>query len=224
MLNLPYNKYHYIFPPRPEHKAELHNIGIYDDGTYIAQPKYNGSCCMVFMDPAVSFLRIMNRHREDITLVHRDKIDFMGAYRGTGFMVLAGELLNKNKLGEDGEPFNQKFITWDIIVYNGAYLVGNTVEYRLNLLEELYPCTRMRVNENGREFFNHICGTGITGIYRAPSYTGNFQELYNELVKVDLYEGLVLKRRNAKLALGYSERNNSDYQIKFRKETKNYKF
>jgi hypothetical protein len=37
-------------------------------------------------------------------------------------------------------------------------------------------------------------------------------------------EGLVLKRKNAKLEVGTSENNNSKSQIKARKPTKNYKF
>lgn len=46
----------------------------------------------------------------------------------------------------------------------------------------------------------------------------------NELVKTDLYEGLVLKKIESKLTFGFNEQNNSDWQIKCRKETKIYNF
>ena len=163
----------------------------------------------------------MNRHTEELTLVKKKEMDFAGAYKGKGFIVLSGELLNKNKKGEDGQPFNQKFIIWDILVHNGQYLIGTTVMERLELLEQLYPCNRIQVGAT-IEIYNHICCTGITGIYKAPTYLNGFSKLYNELVQVDLYEGLVLKRRDAVLGYGYNEKNNIDWQIKCRKQTKNY--
>ena len=51
-----------------------------------------------------------------------------------------------------------------------------------------------------------------------------FNNLYNDIVKVDLYEGLVLKKIETKLTYGFQEINNHDWQIKCRKETKVYKF
>ena len=61
-------------------------------------------------------------------------------------------------------------------------------------------------------------------VYKAPTYINNFQSLYNDIVDTDLYEGLVLKRKNARLSLGLNEKNNNDWQIKCRKPTKNYAF
>jgi len=48
--------------------------------------------------------------------------------------------------------------------------------------------------------------------------------LYEDLYETDLYEGLVLKKKNAKLTYGFQEKNNADWQIKCRKETKLYNF
>lgn len=165
----------------------------------------------------------MNRHGEELSLVKKDEIDFCGAYRGEGFIVLCGELLNKNKKGEDGAPFNQKFIIWDILVYNGMYLIGATCEDRMELLETLYPCNRIQVDGTGAiEMYNHVCCTGIKGIYKAPVYLSGFEKLFLELSKTDCYEGLLIKRKAAPLSLGYNEKNNTDWQIKVRKMTKNY--
>jgi hypothetical protein len=44
------------------------------------------------------------------------------------------------------------------------------------------------------------------------------------LIKIDMIEGLVLKRKSAKLEIGNTENNNTKSQVKFRKPTKNYKF
>lgn len=217
-----YNEYKYLFPPRAEHKVSEDQVSKYDNGEYLASPKYDGSCCIVFMNDK-GFLKIMNRHTEELSLVKEKEMDFAGAHRGKGFIALAGELLNKNKKGEDGNPFNQKFIIWDILVYNGLYLIGQTTQERLELLENLYPCNRIQVSkDHSIEMYNHICCTGHKGIYRAPTYLSGFSELYKDLVKTDLYEGLLLKRKDAALSYGYNEKNNTSWQIKIRKSTKNY--
>jgi hypothetical protein len=48
--------------------------------------------------------------------------------------------------------------------------------------------------------------------------------LYAQIVDTDLYEGLVLKRKTAKLTFGLVEKNTNTWQIKCRKPTKNYDF
>jgi ATP-dependent DNA ligase len=145
-------------------------------------------------------------------------------YRGTGWMVVSGEFLNKNQKGEDGKPFNLKFVIWDILVMNGEYMLGSTFQERMNLLEQLYPCQRMFIGEDGMKIYKHICCTTHKNIYRAPCYEKNFDSIYQSIVDTDLYEGLVLKRKNAKLSFGLTEKNNNDWQIKCRKPTKNYDF
>ncbi len=215
-----YNEYTYLFPPRPEHTTHPNQIAKYDNEMYIAQPKYNGSCCNVFLNEHE--VVVMNRHKTQITGDY-SKIDFKGLHRGKGWMVLCGEFLNKNKKGENGKPFNLKYVIWDIIVYNGKMLIGHTFEERIKLLEELYPCFKMKV---GSEFesVKHLCFTDCENVYRAPNYTTNFELLYHDLINTDLYEGIVIKRKGAKLSYGLNEKNNHTWQIKCRKPTKNYKF
>lgn len=216
-----YEKFSYLYPPRPIQTTHHSQLDKYDDGTFIAQPKYNGTCCNVFISED-EFI-VMNRHKGMISSKSYTDIDFKGLHRGKGWMVVCGEFLNKNKLGEDGKPFNLKFVIWDIIVYEGQYLIGKTLLERLNLLEELYPCTKMVVSEKF-ESFKHLCFTRQKNIYKSPFYVGSFEKIYQSIVKTDLYEGLVLKRKNAKLSYGLNERNNNEWQIKCRKPTKNYDF
>lgn len=217
-----YAEYKYLYPPRPVFKISPDEIIKYDnDRNYIAQPKCDGSCVVLFLSETEA--RVMNRHNEAITNSFAAEIDYRGLYSGTGYMVLCGELLNKNKLGENGQPFNKKFVIWDIIVYNGIYLIGKTMEERLSLLEQLYPCNRMKVGAT-IEMYDHLCCTNYTGIYKAATYTGGFSKIYREVTKVQLYEGIVLKRRDAKLTFGFGEKNNYEYTLKCRKETKNYAF
>lgn len=62
------------------------------------------------------------------------------------------------------------------------------------------------------------------GIYKAPTYLNNFEQLYQDVIKTDLYEGVVLKKINSKLSFGLNKKNNTEWQIKIRKPTKIYNF
>lgn len=211
-----YLNYNYIFPPRPEHKIDPKFLGNFDNGEYVAQPKYNGSCAVIFLH-SDGFFKVMNRHGEVMSNVKYDQIDFKSLYKGYGFMVLSGELLNKAKNGEDGKLFNQKFVIWDILVYCGETLVGSSFPERMRILSKLYP------NAGPDSEYKHLISTVINGVYRAPVYQKNFVSLYEDIAKVDLYEGLVLKRISGKLEIGNRSANNTGWQIKCRKPTKNYK-
>jgi ATP-dependent DNA ligase len=217
-----YTEYKYLFPPRPIQTTSPDQLQKFDNGIYIAQPKYNGTCCVAFISKSGE-MKIMNRHKGAITSDYSD-IDFKGLHSGDGWMVLCGEFLNKNKKGEDGNPFNLKFIIWDILVYDGEYLIGKTLIERLNLLEKLFPCSQMLLIKDKLKGFAHLCVTKYDGIFKAPTYTQDFVKLYEEIVDTDLYEGLVLKRKDAKLSFGFNEKNNNEWQIKCRKPTKNYDF
>ena len=61
-------------------------------------------------------------------------------------------------------------------------------------------------------------------VYRVKSYENNFSMLFDKLTPIDMIEGLVLKRVNARLEMGNTELNNTKSQVKARKSTKNYKF
>lgn len=217
-----YNELRYIYPPRPESKINPDNISLYDTQEYVAQPKYNGSCSVVFMKE--NFVTISNRHNEEKTKT--DNIDFPSCYRGAGWMVLTGELMDKSKLGEDGSKLTG-FIIWDILVYESNYLIGSTLYERLMLLEKLYPSRRqMFIGGSGILEVKHLQSTDHAGIYKAATYFGGqsyFKELYRDIVKTDVYEGLVMKKLLSKLEFGWQSSNNTGWQIKARKPTKNYK-
>lgn len=218
-----YKSYIYLYPPRPEQTTQNTELGKYDNGNYIAQVKSNGDCTVLFLSDKGDMV-VMNRHKGTITSNYSN-IDLKGLQRGKGWTVLCGEMLNKSKYGEDGKLFNQKFVIWDILVHESKYLLGWTVEKRLELLEELYPCSRMRIGSDGKlEALRYLCSTDHENVYRAPSYYENFESLYHEVTKTDVYEGLVLKRKDAKLTLGMNSKNNHSWQIKSRKPTKNYSF
>ncbi len=219
-----FKKNGYIFPPRPEYKCPAGELDKYDNGQYLAQPKYNGTCVPIFTNG--DELHVFNRHKERLALLNNYKgIEFRKLAITQNWYVYVGEYLNKGKYGETGVKERDKFIIWDVLVWDGNYLIGSTLTERLDLLESIFPCKRAVVGtDTGLEVYDHLCCTQFNGIYKAPTYMGNFAELYKLIVKVDLYEGLVLKKKDSKLSFGTQELNNHDWQIKCRKETKSYHF
>lgn len=217
-----YNNFKYLYPPRPEYKTTPEDLSKYENEGYYAMPKYNGSACIVFTNGID--LHVYNRHKEVLSTYSKD-IEFRKLAKTSNWFVYAGEYLNKGKLGESGIKEKGKFVIWDLLVWDGIYLVGQTLEHRLNLLEQIYPCKRAIVNSStGIEIYEHLCCTEFTGIYKAPIYLNDFANLYNSIVQTDLYEGIVLKKKDSKLSFGFNEQNNTEWQIKCRKENKLYNF
>jgi ATP-dependent DNA ligase len=207
-----YKDFRYIYPPRPKNACPPSEIQTWDDGQMIAQPKINGSNCVIFMNEEKT--HIYNRHGERMNNFKIDLSSIRDLYRGKGWMVLNGEYLNKNKKDDKSESFNEKLVLFDILVFEDQHLIGSNFKLRVELLDSLYD------QSDYNEYLTKISNE----IFKVKSYESNFREIYNYLVKVDLVEGLVLKRKSGRLEIGNTENNNTKSQVKFRKPTKNYKF
>ena len=140
--------------------------------------------------------------------------EFLSLYRGNGWFVLNGEYMNKSKINQKGNVFNQKLVIFDVLVYNGVQTIGMTFNERIELLNKLFVSTEYdgyinKISEN---------------VYIVKSFYQNFKNIYEKIVQIDMYEGWVLKKKGSKLKNGLSEKNNTDTQMKFRKPTKNYSY
>jgi len=208
-----YLNYRYIFPPRPKNAIPDTELEFWDNGSLIAQPKLNGSNCVIFTNGVKTI--VMNRHNQRLTNFNISDNEIKDIYRGEGWMILNGEYMNKSKSDENNQVFNHKFVIFDILGYNGDYLVGKTFEERIKLLDEIYGQV-----DSEKEYLFKV----TENVYRVKSYIGDFKSLYDKLTPIDMIEGLVMKRKNARLELGTSENNNTKSQLKCRKATKNYKY
>lgn len=209
---IPFKKYRYIFPPRPEYKTTSGELIKYDNGLYIGQPKLNGSNLTIYTNGVDVY--IMNRHKQPMSNIKLNTQLFRNLHRGNGWMAINGEFMNKSKKDSNGNLFNQKFVIFDILVYNDRQTVGKTNSERIVLIDELYPSVSY---DNYIKKYNE-------DVYVVKSFDKNFKVIYNDIINIDMYEGLVLKDRNAKLKNGISQKNNIRTQIKVRKPTKNYTF
>lgn len=209
-----YDKFIYLYPPRPKNAISPDDLNFWDNGTLICQPKLNGSNSLIFTN-GVKVI-VMNRHNQRLTNVRVTDSEILALYRGNGgWMILNCEYMNKSKMDETIKPFNHKFVIFDILCFNGDYLVGKTFEERINLLDTLYD-----KNESEKEYLYNIS----TNVYRVKSYRDEFKDFFDKYTPIDMIEGVVLKRANARLEIGSSEMNNVKSQIKCRKVTKNYKY
>jgi len=209
-----YLTYRYIFPPRPKNAVSPEELDSWDNRTLIAQPKLNGSNCLIFTNGEK--IVVMNRHGQRLTNFRLSDDEIKYLYRGDGgWLILNGEYMNKNKSDETGQPFNHKFVIFDILCYNGDYLIGKTFLERINLLDKLYDQF-----DSEKEYLFSIS----TNVYRVKSYFDGFKEFFDKYTPIDMIEGVVLKRCNARLELGSSELNNTKSQIKCRKKCNSYKY
>ena len=208
-----YNSYRYLYPPRPQNSIPPKDLGYYDNGGFIAQPKLNGSNAVIFMNGKDVYF--YNRHNQRMTNVQLGKDELLKLYSGEGWMVVNGEYLNKSKNDENGLVFNHKLVIFDILVHNGTYLLGTSFQDRVNLLDSLFG-----KNDCEKSYLYSV----TENVYRVKSFTSNFKIIFEELSSIDMIEGLVCKRKSGKLEIGNTENNNTKSQIKFRKPTKNYKF
>ncbi len=209
-----YLTYRYIYPPRPKNAISPEDLNFWDNGSLLAQPKLNGSNCLIFTN-GQKFV-VMNRHNQRLTNFRLTDAEIQNLYKGNGgWLILNGEYLNKNKSDETGQPFNHKFVIFDILAFDGDYLVGKTFQERIQLLDSLYGKV-----DSEKEYLYSIS----TNVYRVKSYEGEFQNLFDKLTPIDMIEGLVMKRKTARLEIGTSELNNVKSQLKCRKPTRNYKY
>jgi len=206
-----YASYKYIYPPRPEKSVHHSSLGLFVED-YIAQPKLNGSLMMVYTDG--KSLHLMNRHKTTLSC-KIPKEELLALHRGTGWMVLCGEYMNKAKKDEQGKLWNHKFVVFDIVVYNNDYLLGTTFDERYDLLRELYPDNLVKPHIHS---ISNNC-------FRVNSIRYSFANMYYDIVKHDMYEGIVMKKGIAKLQNGMIQQQvNVNSQVKCRKPTKNYLF
>ena len=209
-----YLKYRYVFPPRPKNAIPNSELFSYDNGSMTAQPKLNGSNATFYTNGVEVF--VMNRHGDRLTRVEIKREEILSLYKGTGgWSVFNGEYMNKSKYDENKNLFNHKFVIFDILINDGDYLIGKTVEQRVDLLDQMFG-----QNDSEKDYLYSVS----ENIYRVKSYENNFNMIYDKFVQVDMLEGLVLKRKNARLEASGSELNNTKMAIKCRKPTLNYKF
>jgi hypothetical protein len=207
-----YTNYRYFYPPRPETKSTPASIPTYERMGFYGQPKLNGSCAMLYTNGID--VKFMGRHADTFTRQLISKEDLAKLHRGSGWMCLCGEFLNKSKKDSNNKTFDAKFVIFDILILDGKYLLNTTFEERLDILDTLYT---LRPHDKFIDKINDYT-------FRVKTFKNNLKAVYDDIVTIDMYEGLVCKKANGKLEDGLRPNNNRMWQIKMRKPTKNYNY
>lgn len=204
-----YTKYSYLYPPRPEAKIPVGLTGFYEKRGWWSQAKLNGTCTVIFTNGTECIFK--TRHAEDhkAWAPRQDHIDF---FRGTAadgkWNVFVAELMhNKSPLIKD------MLYVFDMLVLNGNQLTNTTFGSRQDLLEGIIPGT-----EQGLWYENSKY------VVRARNFKSGSKALYQRITSIPYVEGLVMKNPNATLELCNRADNNTGWQAKCRKVTKNYGF
>jgi len=201
----------YIYPPRPENKIPRSGLQSFDNGIFLAQPKFNGSCTEIYIGNGFD---VMNRHKQPLTGFRISSDEIKSIISNNDMNLIVGEYMNKSKKDHTNNIFNHKLVIFDIIVLDGKHLIGSTFQERIDILYDMFKF----IDEN--EYSYKI----TDNIYMTKTFYSDFCNLWDNFTKIDMIEGVVMKRKNAGLELGTTEKNNVRSMIKCRKTNKNYRY
>lgn len=217
-----YDTFRYIFPPRPEYKILPSELGTFSD-EWVAQPKYNGDCVVIFTNGTEH--HIFNRHKERYSKNFSVDVNNL-SYLAPSWFVFVGEYLNpKKKLGDDGVLMSDRVVLFDCLVAESKYLLGYAFWERLKILHALFEPFSFSINNQGKlDGTDLMMKTDTEGFYIATTFCSDLPNVFNNLSKVDICEGLVVKNSNSVLSPAFNEKNNELWQFKCRKPSKVYNF
>lgn len=205
-----YDKYQYLFPPRPEVKIPVGLTNFYDKKGWAYQAKLNGTCTVIFTN-GTEFVVKTRHENED----HRawspmpEHVEFFKSLASSGkWSVFVAELMhNKSPL------LKNMLYVFDVLVRDGVFLHGSTWQERQDMLATLIPGDECELWHKNSDY-----------VVRARNFVGNARECYERITETPYVEGVVMKDPKARLDLCNKKVNNTGWQVKCRKATKNYGF
>jgi hypothetical protein len=206
-----FDSYDYLWPPRPENAIPRPMISYYERRGWVAQAKKNGTCNVLAVAPNRA-LHCMNRHKAEHKLWSPTAAS-SACFRdlpGHGWYVFVAELLHSKVEGIRDTNFIH-----DILVADGRYLVGMTLDERQDLLADLF-LTGPVEERAGHYVLNERT-------WLAKNERGDFMAFFDRLNRPE-DEGIVLKDPKSKLALCLKPSSNAAWQVKSRRVHKNYTF
>lgn len=206
-----YASYTYLWPPRPETAIPRSALSFYEKRGWVAQAKKNGTCNVLAVSPEKKIVA-MNRHAQPHKLWSPTAASSaaFADLPGKGWYVFVAELLHSKVEGLRDTNFIN-----DILVADGTYLVGMTFIERQSLLAKLF------LKGGEAETESHYVINDNTWL--AKNRINDFDAFFASLDKPE-DEGIVLKNPNAPLALCLKAASNSTWQVKSRRQHKNYSF
>lgn len=204
-----------LCPPRPKGKLDpLHELNRFEQtGKWIAQRKFNGIRTLLWVGPNGEiklYDRYLRPNKYNLTLHQASSIlNGLNVEQGKEYWFDGEHLHAKTRSIKD------TLVLFDVL-WAGRFLFGTTQIERLNLLS--YLCGNPTQLESG--------GRALSvekGLWLAEIFEQNFLALYKESFETDWCEGLVLRKRLAKLDTPCSKINEEvRWQKRARKPSKSY--
>jgi ATP-dependent DNA ligase len=181
-----------IFPPHPDSKISDHKLEEYEkSGKWVVQRKFNGTHVVIHVsrDRLVS---ILTRHGTPPKLfslkkTHIDQILSLDLEEGKDYWF-DGELLGHKTKNKN---YKDKIILFDLL-HEGEYLIkkANQAE-RIKMLNKI--CRNPSVREPGEGIALKI----TEDIWMAETWANGFRTHFDELLKMDEIEGLILRKADS---------------------------
>lgn len=177
-------------------------------GNWLAEPKLNGDR-LVLLREASGRWHFFNRHKKE--LKYRQPVEMLAAldalHPWKGDCQLDGELLHNHTKG-----VKNLVVLYDVYVLNGEPVRAPLSE-RQRWLDGL---------GNGRI---PVWFHGITApVCLSTRVHGDYSRHFSELTRLEEVEGLVFKRLDGMLSFNPNSSPDMTWQIKVRREAKNYRF
>jgi len=171
-----------------------------DDLNVIAELKYNGNNLVLhrFEDGRFEF---WNRYGLKFNYEpSKEVLSDLQNMSWAGYCVVNGELRHNKVKG-----IRHHIVLWDMFISNGVSLKSLQFRERRAELEKLF-------------------GSKQESVTPTEFYLSDFKKVFDEYTKLPEIEGLVMKKLDAKLELGYTSSPTVKYMFKVRKSNGSYKF
>jgi hypothetical protein len=208
-----YTKYSPLYPPRPEAAIPSQMLLFYEKKGWVAQYKKNGTYCVIWVTPKREVI-IKTRHTTNHkawSMTEYLKQEILARFPEKKWFVLCAELLHSKT-----STIKDTLYIHDLLVWKSQFMLASTFMERQLLLDE-------RFMTNVEAQTHYVCDDRGKLLY-AKRFTKDFKSLFNAIKEPKIDEGLVLKNPEGKLRSCISSKENSSWQVKCRKKTKNYNF
>jgi hypothetical protein len=215
---LGYNRYTYLWPPRPERAQGVALIHSYERQGWWAQAKMDGDCVVLAIAPECDGRELIARTRHGDAASNRWQpgksiAAFAATLPGAGWYVLVGEVLHCRGVG-----VRDTLYLHDVLVDDGDYLVGVTHADRQTRLLTLTNAWEAAAHS---DVWSHC--QFAPGLWLTRNHWQGFRALYDN-PPGRYVEGLVFKDPKTPLRLCARASANSAGLAKCRYATNNLSF
>jgi len=192
----------YFYPEAPMliHKDQPLFNEVSNNPNWIAEYKYNG-CRLELHNFTNGNFEFWDRHHKKLSYNPNQEVsDALKQLPLQGYNLFDGELRNNKVVG-----VRQKIILYDVFIWNGELLINKSFEYRRQILESILKVENEPL--------------GIT-----KQFPNNFDKVYDDAIKNEEIEGLVMKNKLGILNINRTSSKDSTWMLKVRKVTGRHKF